>query len=109
MWATIGLAGTLETIQVAIVSPAREPLEGPNLIVAEASADGPTPITRIEFRIDGRLQCLDEEPPYQCPWDAPAPAVDAIQIRSKQQTTLELRADGHIAPIANKTAHAQAP
>ena len=75
MWATIGLAGTLETIDVRIIAPeARAPVEGQTTILAEAEARGATPVTRVEFWVDDALLCLDEDAPYECAWDAPIPA-----------------------------------
>ena len=76
MWATIGLAGSFETLNVGITSPPPgRPAEGEVMIAAKAEAKGVAPITRVEFYVDDVLLCLDEDAPYECPWAAPAPAV----------------------------------
>lgn len=76
MWATIGLAGTFETINVGITAPRPGmPVEGETTIIAAVESNSTTPVTRVEFYVDDALLCLDEDAPYECVWDAPSPPV----------------------------------
>ena len=76
MWATIGLAGTFETINVGITAPRPgTPVEGETTIVPVVESNSTPPVTHVEFYVDDVLACLDEEAPYECVWDALIPAV----------------------------------
>jgi glucose/arabinose dehydrogenase len=69
---------------VAITSPANGAIVARKSQVAiNATASDNVGVTRVEFRVNGALQCTDTAAPYSCSWRVPNPMNRTYQLQAQ--------------------------
>jgi glucose/arabinose dehydrogenase len=69
---------------VAITSPANGAIVARKSQVAiNATASDNVGVTRVEFRVNGALQCTDTAAPYSCSWRVPNPMNKTYQLQAQ--------------------------
>ena len=69
---------------VAITSPANGAIVARKSLVAiNATASDNVGVTRVEFLVNGALQCTDTAAPYSCSWRVPNPMNKTYQLQAR--------------------------
>jgi chitinase len=68
---------------VNITSPAPGAVPRRSAVTITANAADNVGVTRVEFSINGSLQCADGSAPYSCPWTVPPANNRVYQLQAK--------------------------
>ncbi|HVF22670.1 MAG TPA: PQQ-dependent sugar dehydrogenase [Pyrinomonadaceae bacterium] len=82
----IGFAASGDNVPpaVSITSPANNALvTRKSLVTIAATASDNVGVTRVEFLVNGALQCTDTSAPYSCGWRVPGAANKTYQLQAR--------------------------
>jgi hypothetical protein len=82
----IGFTTSGDTVPptVSITSPANNSIVArKSTVTIAASANDNVGVTRVEFLVNGALQCTDTTVPYSCNWRVPAAPNKTFQLQAR--------------------------